>query len=151
MGTATGTLWYINWAERTSIRLVSGHQNRVSKERLQDWGRRYENIYIFLCISWIIAFFLSAFSECFMALNCLCCFFNAWFLATVWCDLADVMTTAKQSCSTGTPLYSIILWSDVQWWFSFCFLFSLCMVFCISFCLKQCFPTWGICSHRGGI
>lgn len=30
VGTAAGTLWYINWSERTSIRLVSGHQNKVS-------------------------------------------------------------------------------------------------------------------------
>ncbi|BFZ03507.1 hypothetical protein BsWGS_06545 [Bradybaena similaris] len=30
VGTAAGTLWYINWSERTSIRLVSGHQNKIN-------------------------------------------------------------------------------------------------------------------------
>ena len=29
MGTTAGTLWYINWTERASIRLVSGHHRRV--------------------------------------------------------------------------------------------------------------------------
>lgn len=30
VGTDAGTLWYINWAERTSIRLVSGHRNKIN-------------------------------------------------------------------------------------------------------------------------
>lgn len=30
VGTSAGTLWYINWAERTSIRLVSGHVDQVN-------------------------------------------------------------------------------------------------------------------------
>ncbi|XP_062444576.1 WD repeat-containing protein 90 [Rhea pennata] len=29
VGTTTGTLWYINWTESTSIRLISGHKNKV--------------------------------------------------------------------------------------------------------------------------
>lgn len=29
VGTTAGTLWYINWAESTSIRLISGHKNKV--------------------------------------------------------------------------------------------------------------------------
>ena len=29
VGTTTGTLWYINWNERTSIRLVPGHRSKV--------------------------------------------------------------------------------------------------------------------------
>jgi len=29
VGTTAGTLWYINWVERTSIRLISGHNSRV--------------------------------------------------------------------------------------------------------------------------
>ena len=29
VGTELGTLWYINWTERTSIRLVSGHSAKV--------------------------------------------------------------------------------------------------------------------------
>uniref|UniRef100_A0A4W3JBA1 WD repeat domain 90 n=1 Tax=Callorhinchus milii TaxID=7868 RepID=A0A4W3JBA1_CALMI len=29
VGTTAGTLWYINWAENTSIRLISGHRNQV--------------------------------------------------------------------------------------------------------------------------
>ena len=29
VGTSCGTLWYINWTERTSIRLVSGHSAKV--------------------------------------------------------------------------------------------------------------------------
>ncbi|XP_043935318.1 WD repeat-containing protein 90 [Protopterus annectens] len=29
VGTTAGTLWYINWAENTSIRLISGHKNKV--------------------------------------------------------------------------------------------------------------------------
>ncbi|XP_060116727.1 LOW QUALITY PROTEIN: WD repeat-containing protein 90 [Heteronotia binoei] len=31
VGTTSGTLWYINWAENTSIRLISGHKNKVSE------------------------------------------------------------------------------------------------------------------------
>ncbi|XP_034782531.2 WD repeat-containing protein 90 [Acipenser ruthenus] len=30
VGTTTGTLWYINWEENTSIRLISGHKNKVN-------------------------------------------------------------------------------------------------------------------------
>ncbi|XP_064594375.1 WD repeat-containing protein 90-like isoform X2 [Liolophura sinensis] len=30
VGTSSGTLWYINWSERTSIRLVSGHSKQVN-------------------------------------------------------------------------------------------------------------------------
>ncbi|XP_069036890.1 WD repeat-containing protein 90 [Lepisosteus oculatus] len=30
VGTTTGTLWYINWVENTSIRLISGHKNKVN-------------------------------------------------------------------------------------------------------------------------
>ncbi|KAJ8318923.1 hypothetical protein KUTeg_004014 [Tegillarca granosa] len=30
VGTSSGTLWYINWPERTSIRIVSSHMNRVN-------------------------------------------------------------------------------------------------------------------------
>lgn len=29
VGTSAGTLWYINWTERASIRLVSGHTSKV--------------------------------------------------------------------------------------------------------------------------
>ncbi len=29
VGTTAGTLWYINWTERASIRLVSGHISKV--------------------------------------------------------------------------------------------------------------------------
>lgn len=29
VGTTAGTLWYINWTENTSIRLISGHKNKV--------------------------------------------------------------------------------------------------------------------------
>ncbi|ESP04065.1 hypothetical protein LOTGIDRAFT_230310 [Lottia gigantea] len=30
VGTGAGTLWYINWSERTSLRLVSGHMNKIN-------------------------------------------------------------------------------------------------------------------------
>uniref|UniRef100_A0A3Q2NPU8 WD repeat-containing protein 90 n=1 Tax=Fundulus heteroclitus TaxID=8078 RepID=A0A3Q2NPU8_FUNHE len=30
VGTAAGTLWYINWSDNSSIRLVSGHRSKVS-------------------------------------------------------------------------------------------------------------------------
>ncbi|KAK6171134.1 hypothetical protein SNE40_019389 [Patella caerulea] len=30
VGTSAGTLWYINWTERTSIRLVSGHMDKIN-------------------------------------------------------------------------------------------------------------------------
>ncbi|ESO96709.1 hypothetical protein LOTGIDRAFT_147184, partial [Lottia gigantea] len=30
VGTSAGTLWYINWSERTSLRLVSGHMNKIN-------------------------------------------------------------------------------------------------------------------------
>ncbi|XP_038619526.1 WD repeat-containing protein 90 isoform X2 [Tachyglossus aculeatus] len=30
VGTAAGTLWYVHWAENTSIRLISGHKNKVN-------------------------------------------------------------------------------------------------------------------------
>ena len=29
VGTTAGTLWYINWSENSSIRLVSGHKTKV--------------------------------------------------------------------------------------------------------------------------
>lgn len=29
MGTSSGTLWYINWPERESIRLISSHVQKV--------------------------------------------------------------------------------------------------------------------------
>ena len=29
IGTVSGTLWYVNWEERASIRLVSGHAQQV--------------------------------------------------------------------------------------------------------------------------
>lgn len=29
VGTTAGTLWYVNWAENTSIRLINGHKSRV--------------------------------------------------------------------------------------------------------------------------
>ncbi|XP_010000960.1 PREDICTED: WD repeat-containing protein 90 [Chaetura pelagica] len=31
VGTTAGTLWYINWAESTSIRLISGHKDKVTE------------------------------------------------------------------------------------------------------------------------
>ncbi|KAM6114117.1 WD repeat-containing protein 90 [Pterocles gutturalis] len=31
VGTTAGTLWYINWPESTSIRLISGHKNKVTE------------------------------------------------------------------------------------------------------------------------
>ncbi|XP_009875977.1 PREDICTED: WD repeat-containing protein 90, partial [Apaloderma vittatum] len=31
VGTTAGTLWYINWTESTSIRLISGHMNKVTE------------------------------------------------------------------------------------------------------------------------
>uniref|UniRef100_A0A8C8S311 WD repeat-containing protein 90 n=1 Tax=Pelusios castaneus TaxID=367368 RepID=A0A8C8S311_9SAUR len=31
VGTTAGTLWYINWTESTSIRLISGHKNKVNE------------------------------------------------------------------------------------------------------------------------
>ncbi|MBN3306420.1 WDR90 protein, partial [Amia calva] len=30
VGTTAGTVWYINWVENTSIRLISGHKNKVN-------------------------------------------------------------------------------------------------------------------------
>lgn len=32
VGTTAGTLWYINWVENTSIRLISGHRNKVGAD-----------------------------------------------------------------------------------------------------------------------
>lgn len=29
VGTTAGTIWYINWSDYSSIRLVSGHKSRV--------------------------------------------------------------------------------------------------------------------------
>ena len=29
VGTNSGTIWYINWDERSSIRLISGHKDQV--------------------------------------------------------------------------------------------------------------------------
>lgn len=34
VGTTAGTLWYINWVENTSIRLISGHRNKVPRRYL---------------------------------------------------------------------------------------------------------------------
>nr|XP_034986517.1 WD repeat-containing protein 90 isoform X1 [Zootoca vivipara] len=31
VGTTAGTLWYVSWADNTSIRLISGHKNQVSE------------------------------------------------------------------------------------------------------------------------
>uniref|UniRef100_A0ABM5EZ39 WD repeat-containing protein 90 n=1 Tax=Pogona vitticeps TaxID=103695 RepID=A0ABM5EZ39_9SAUR len=31
VGTTAGTLWYINWTDNTSIRLISGHKNKVNE------------------------------------------------------------------------------------------------------------------------
>ncbi|XP_019395392.1 PREDICTED: WD repeat-containing protein 90 isoform X3 [Crocodylus porosus] len=31
VGTTAGTLWYINWVDNTSIRLISGHKNKVNE------------------------------------------------------------------------------------------------------------------------
>lgn len=30
VGTTAGTLWYINWPDNSSIRLVSGHKTKVT-------------------------------------------------------------------------------------------------------------------------
>lgn len=30
VGTTAGTLWYINWSDNSSIRLVSGHKTKVT-------------------------------------------------------------------------------------------------------------------------
>lgn len=30
VGTTAGTLWYINWADSSSIRLISGHKTKVN-------------------------------------------------------------------------------------------------------------------------
>lgn len=30
VGTTAGTLWYINWSDNSSIRLVSGHRSKVT-------------------------------------------------------------------------------------------------------------------------
>ncbi|XP_041363253.1 WD repeat-containing protein 90-like isoform X2 [Gigantopelta aegis] len=38
VGTSAGTLWYINWSERTSVRLVSGHMNKVNGLTLTSGG-----------------------------------------------------------------------------------------------------------------
>ena len=32
VATAEGTLWYVNWVERTSIRLVASHTSKVSMQ-----------------------------------------------------------------------------------------------------------------------
>lgn len=29
VGTTAGTIWYINWSDNSSTRLVSGHKNKV--------------------------------------------------------------------------------------------------------------------------
>lgn len=34
VGTTAGTLWYINWAESSSIRLISGHKTKVKPQKL---------------------------------------------------------------------------------------------------------------------
>jgi hypothetical protein len=38
VGTVGGTLWYINWTERTSIRLVSSHTQKVYIEEKLSVG-----------------------------------------------------------------------------------------------------------------
>ena len=39
VGTEAGTLWYVNWTERASIRLVSGHPDRINALALcEDLG-----------------------------------------------------------------------------------------------------------------
>lgn len=35
VGTTAGTLWYINWSDSSSIRLVSGHRSKVTAGSLQ--------------------------------------------------------------------------------------------------------------------
>lgn len=30
MGTVSGTLWYVNWQDMTSIRLVGGHPDKIN-------------------------------------------------------------------------------------------------------------------------
>ena len=31
VGTSSGTVWYINWPEKSSVKLVNGHTKEVSK------------------------------------------------------------------------------------------------------------------------
>ena len=31
VGTTAGTLWYINWVDNSSIRLISGHKTKVGE------------------------------------------------------------------------------------------------------------------------
>ncbi|XP_025111591.1 WD repeat-containing protein 90-like isoform X3 [Pomacea canaliculata] len=38
VGTSAGTLWYINWTERTSIRLISGHGKKVTAIAMTTGG-----------------------------------------------------------------------------------------------------------------
>lgn len=43
VGTTAGTIWYINWTEGTSTRLISGHRTKVSSlghEGKQDFHSR---------------------------------------------------------------------------------------------------------------
>ena len=39
VGTNSGTIWYINWDERSSIRLISGHKDQVCVHSFHlTWG-----------------------------------------------------------------------------------------------------------------
>lgn len=40
VGTGAGTLWYINWSDNSSIRLVSGHMTRVPDSLRTFGGQR---------------------------------------------------------------------------------------------------------------
>lgn len=35
VGTSQGTIWYINWQENATIRLVSGHINNITRLNIQ--------------------------------------------------------------------------------------------------------------------
>jgi len=35
VGTSMGTIWYINWQEKATIRLVSGHVNNINRIAIQ--------------------------------------------------------------------------------------------------------------------
>lgn len=51
VGTVTGTLWYIDWLDDSSIRLVSGHMTRVpdSLKTSEDWPK---GIFFFFVCFW---------------------------------------------------------------------------------------------------
>lgn len=57
VGTTAGTLWYVNWSDNSSIRLVSGHKTKVSdrfeiiKQILTKYMPRVYNDYnVLLCL-----------------------------------------------------------------------------------------------------